>query len=201
MTLRRRNELIVRKNNWAKWKLVFALTLTAANVVYVLPLALDVIYPNNDYFPRATVQAKEIEEPKESKLIPRKSNREEIKRVATEECTNKGLGDSCVKDLLGIAHTEETNFNCSMVGDSGNAFGCFQINLAQNPSVLEKDAKEIEYSVKWTLNRMVSHGYPEFRSYAIRKHNGGATNPKTLVYLNKVNTYVQSIEGEFILNK
>lgn len=111
---------------------------------------------------------------------------EQIRRLADEVCEG---ADYCINDLVAIAWVE-TRFNCESVGDNGNSYGCYQIHRGYHPSVSSEQAVDLKFAIPWTYNRLVAHGYPEYRSYAIRKHNGGATNPLTLVYLNKVNAYL-----------
>lgn len=104
-------------------------------------------------------------------------------------CAGKKFGEWCIKDLMGIAWAE-TRLDCSRVGDNGKSFGCFQIHLGYHKEITPDQAKDVNFSVNWTLNRLVANGYPEFRSYAIRRHNGGI-NDKTLAYLNTVNEYAK----------
>lgn len=115
---------------------------------------------------------------------------EQIRDIATEECYKRGLGDYCVEDTLAIAWVE-SRFNCNANGDSGKSFGCFQIYIKAHPDISPELAKDIVFSTKWTIDNLINHGYPEYRSYAIRRHNGDPTINQTLVYLEKVNNYLK----------
>jgi len=118
------------------------------------------------------------------------TDKDELFIEAHKLCYKKGLDDNCIKDLLAIAWVE-SRFDCSVVGDFGASHGCFQIHQGFNKHIRQDQAEDAEFAVEWTLNRMVHYGYPENRSYAIRRHNGSPDNPKTLQYLNKVNSYLK----------
>ena len=113
---------------------------------------------------------------------------DEIDMKARRECTEKGLGEYCINDLKAIAFVE-TKFKCDAVGDFGSSHGCYQIHQGYHPEVTQEKAEDLDFAINWTLNRLIAYGYPEYRSRAIRKHNGSTDNPKTLVYLNKVNKF------------
>jgi hypothetical protein len=116
---------------------------------------------------------------------------DKIRIIGTKYCKEKNIDTIfCTNDLIAMAWVE-TKHICSKVGDNGNSRGCFQIHKGYHPNVSDEQAEDLEFSINWTLNRLVHYGYPEFRSYAIRRHNGSADNPKTLVYLNKVNNYLK----------
>lgn len=122
---------------------------------------------------------------------PDKQNLTDKDRVfisASRECKKRGLGDYCINDIMGMAN-RETRFKCDAVGDFGASHGCLQIHLGFHPHVTQEQARDTDFAVNWTLERMQKYGYPEFRSYAIRKHNGSPTNPKTYEYLLAVNNY------------
>jgi len=107
---------------------------------------------------------------------------------AQKNCNKKGLGQKCVNDLLGMAN-RETKFNNLAVGDNGSSYGLFQIHRGYHPEITVEQARDIEFSTNWTLNRLVAYGYPEFRSNAIMRHNGTPGTKKTLAYLASVNSY------------
>lgn len=98
-------------------------------------------------------------------------------------------GKQCVNDLMGIAHNETIVFDCNANGDFGASHGAYQIHLGYHKDITQEQARNPEFATEWTYKRLLAYGYPEYRSYAIRKHNGSADNPKTLVYLEKVNNY------------
>lgn len=107
---------------------------------------------------------------------------------AFKECKKRDLGDYCINDIMGMAN-KETKFKCDTVGDFGASYGCLQIHLGFHPEISQKEARDPKFAVKWTLDRMEHYGYPEYRSYAIMKHNGTPNTPRTLAYLNSVNNY------------
>lgn len=129
----------------------------------------------------------------ESTLIalkqPNFSSQEAIMYKAKQVCEEEGLGEYCWKDIMGIAW-KETRFNCQAVGDGGKSFGCFQIHTGFHPNVSKLEAENIDYAVRWVLNFLKGKGYPEYRSYSIRKFNGSATNPVTKKYLDDINNFI-----------
>jgi len=140
-------------------------------------------------------------EDKNSVVIANIENKEElsvkdtkgkIKAVAVRECRNRNLGGYCVEDMLAMAWTE-SRFDCNVVGDNGNSFGCFQIHRGYHKHVTVEQARDIEFSLNWTLNRLVSKGYPKYRTASIRLHNGSLDNPKTLAYFNTVERYIDRL--------
>ena len=120
-----------------------------------------------------------------------KDTKDKIRAIAIKECSNRNLGEYCINDMLAMAWTE-SRFNCDVVGDNGNSFGCFQIHRGYHKHITIEQARDIEFSMNWTLNRMAHYGYPVYRSASIRRHNGSLNNPKTLAYLNSVNSYIDN---------
>ena len=182
-----------RKNNKAKWLVLAFFTINALTAL-ALPYSLEVIKGEggSNHFPKAQVVKQEVKAERESYLIARKSDREEIERVAKEKCAEKGLDDYCVKDLLAMAWTE-SRFNCKAVGDGGKSHGCFQIHLGYHKHITVAQAQDIEFAVSWTLNRLEAKGYPVYRSTAIQLHNGTPGTKATNAYLQSVNNYVNSL--------
>ena len=115
----------------------------------------------------------------------------EIEKAAKVACKARDLGDYCVADLMGIAYAEHHDFDCSKNGDSGSSVGCFQIYRKVHKSITVEQASDIQWSTNWTLNRLISKGYGEYRSFAIRSHNGSPYIPKTKAYLDTVNKFVE----------
>lgn len=190
--LRALDEQTRKHNQWQMWKLLLAVTLGGVTAI-IFPFALDVLEPTNNHFPQARVVKQEVKAERESYLIPRKSDRDEIERVAKIVCAEKGLGDYCWKDLVGITYAEHHDFNCSEKGDKGYSVGCYQIYRAIHTTITEEQAMDIDFATNWTLNRMIHYGYPVMRSYAIMKHNGTPGTDKTLKYLQTVNSYANSL--------
>jgi hypothetical protein len=113
----------------------------------------------------------------------------QIHLIAEEECNKRGHGDFCIKDMLAMAWTE-SRLDPNAIGDNGASHGLYQIHLGYHPHITQAQARDIEFSIKWTLDRLEKYNYPVYRSYAIRRHNGSATNPRTLAYLDSVNSTV-----------
>lgn len=92
----------------------------------------------------------------------------------------------CAKDLKALC-TLETNCNPERIGDGGKSYGLYQIHRGYHPDITIEQAKDIEWSTQWTLNRLKYYGYDDSarRDYAIMKHNGTPGTPKTLAYLAK----------------
>ncbi len=80
------------------------------------------------------------------------------------------LGEQCSKDLLAIAY-HESHFDCSVVGDSGRSYGCFQIRTKLH-GISRATAQDFNQAAQWTLNNLEAHGYPTLRTIAVKKHNG-----------------------------
>jgi hypothetical protein len=80
------------------------------------------------------------------------------------------FGRQCEADLLAMAWAE-SRFNCSVVGDNGHSLGCFQVHDGYH-DVADADRLDFAFSAAWTLDRLVKHGYPHYRTAAIRSHNG-----------------------------
>lgn len=119
----------------------------------------------------------------------------EIEQAAKVACKARDLGDYCVADLMGIAYAEHHDFDCSKNGDSGSSIGCFQIYRVVHKSITVSQAEDINWSAKWTLNRLISNGYPTYRSNSIRRHNGDPRIPKTKEYLDTVNYFVSQYKA------
>lgn len=103
-------------------------------------------------------------------------------RYASQFDMSHGLFASmCYYDLLAIAY-KESLFDCSAHGDVtlGHSYGCFQINGQHNLSIALRE--DYEFAATWTIDRLVRYGYPEARTYAIRRHNGFVDNPAQPFY-------------------
>lgn len=120
-----------------------------------------------------------------------KTDKEKIIYYSLVECQKRGMGEACALDIQGMAYTE-SRFNCKAIGDAGKSKGCLQIHQGFHPHITQEQAEDPQFAISWTLNRMTNYGYPEYRSRAIRKHNGSPTNPATLSYLQKVNNYINN---------
>lgn len=147
----------------------------------------------NSRFPYDRFQERtaKVTAPAEIKLIEvANETDQQIYMEAEIACAKYGLGENCINDLRAIAANETAGtFDCEQVGDGGSAHGCFQINFHWPRTITPEQAVEIKTSVNWTLDRLIATGYKTNRDGAIRRHNGSATNPKTLTYLNNVNRY------------
>ena len=120
------------------------------------------------------------------------SVKEKLNLIAVEICEDRGLGDYCINDLMAMAFVE-SNFDNHAIGDHGQSHGLFQIHRGYHRHITIEQARDIRFSAEWTIDRMIHYGYPEYRSNAIRRHNGSPANPKTKLYLEKVNAFVGSI--------
>lgn len=141
---------------------------------------------------KAETVRQEVQTKKVVLAIPeaKESVEQMIRRIAKEECDKQKLGDYCVDDLAAIGYTE-SRFDCSVIGDGGKSFGCFQIHRGWHPDVSVAQAKDLKFAINWTLNRMVHYGYPTMRSYSIMKHNGTPGTVKTKAYLATVNNFLK----------
>lgn len=138
------------------------------------------------------------------KVIELKSNQPEIevqvRREAERACADHKLGDYCVEDLLGIFNNE-TYFQLKVFkdgvcipegySDGGKAMGCYQIHQEYHPDVTRAQAENLTFATDWTLNRLISKGYPKYRSYSLMAHNGTPGTRLTLAYLKNINKFVK----------
>jgi len=113
---------------------------------------------------------------------------DQIRIIAKRECKKRNLENYCVEDMLGMAWVE-SRFNCEVIGDFGASHGCFQIHQGYHKEVTQSQAEDLNFAIKWTLDRLIRKGYPEYRTNAIRSHNGSVTNPATLNYYNMVDSF------------
>ena len=104
---------------------------------------------------------------------------------------------SCVSDMIAIAKTENTNFCYNCAGsDSYHSSGLYQISLYYHPNLTLDQINDPYFSANWTLKRLIANNYPTNRSNTIRLHNGNINNPKTAIYLSKVNNYINLINNK-----
>ena len=101
--------------------------------------------------------------------LPTQSQKDTVAKVCTKAFTDNASKSGCYYDLLAIAYTE-SRFNCDSVGDSGKAIGCYQIWVNLHKLSVEQ-AQDFEQAAAWTLNRMISQGYPTYRTWAVGSHN------------------------------
>ena len=117
-------------------------------------------------------------------------NEVQVWLASEQACKSVGMGDACIKDLMGIAYTETRSFNYKAMGDGSKSYGAFQIHRGYHPEVTIEQATDPYWAAKWTIKRMIAYGYPKNRSVAIMKHNGTPNTPATLGYLSIVNKYI-----------
>jgi len=121
--------------------------------------------------------------------------REQILAIAKKSCAAGKFREYCTKDLLAVAYAE-SRFNCQKIGDRGMSFGCYQIHLGYHPNISKEQARDLNFAINWTLNRMVSNGYPKYRSVSLMAHNGTPNAPKTLSYLSLINSYRKKYQAD-----
>lgn len=95
------------------------------------------------------------------------------KDAATRVCSKKFSGGAlsvCYRDILAIAWTE-SRFDNEAVGDHGKSFGAFQIYTNVHKHVTQEQANDFEWAATWTLDRLISQGYMEYRTWALGSHN------------------------------
>lgn len=92
-----------------------------------------------------------------------------------KKAEEKGLMAS---DILAMCIKE--SFNCSdhPVGDRGKAHGAFQIHLGFHKHITPKQARNFDFALEWTTNRLLAKKYATDRAYAIMKHNGSNARAK-----------------------
>jgi len=91
---------------------------------------------------------------------------EKIKEISAEENFNW-------KIVYGIL-LKESGGDCSRIGDTHlpqASYGCYQINRGYHPEVTEEQAGDIDWSTRWTIQRLKRYAHlGEFEM--IRSHNG-----------------------------
>lgn len=97
-------------------------------------------------------------------------DRASVQNVLLQVCEDRGYGEECAKDLLGMLWKESLN-KATAVGDQGRARGYFQIWIHLHKISLEC-AEDLVCSANWTLDYMESNSYPTYVSHAIQCHNG-----------------------------
>jgi len=102
------------------------------------------------------------------------------------------LGDQCAIDLKAIA-IKESGENDMAIGDGGTSFGRFQIHLPAHPEITVEQAQDPEFSSDWTVAYLTCNGYPEYRTFAVRRHNGSVDNPVTYEYFLEVDRISKSL--------
>lgn len=76
----------------------------------------------------------------------------------------------CYKDILAIAYIE-SRWNNIAIGDGGASWGPFQIYTNVHRHVTWDQATDFRWAARWTLDRIMKHGYPENRAWGIGVHN------------------------------
>jgi len=96
--------------------------------------------------------------------------RPSVQSELLEVCQDRGYGEDCAKQLLGMLWKESNNI-ATAIGDNGQARGYFQIwyKLHNIPIAC---AEDLRCSANWTINYLESNSYPKYVSYAIQCHNG-----------------------------
>lgn len=146
-----------------------------------------------------TVEAEPLDEPPsiEVKVITPvvvEEDKTPLDEIFIEVCAEKGFHEpQCWKDLKAMAIKETTNLDPMKVGDQGQSYGLFQIHRGYHPDVSIEQARDPWFASRWTLNRLISKGYPEYRTNAIRAHNGSLNNPVTLQYAEKVKSIAETL--------
>lgn len=144
---------IEKKNYWAKWKLILAVTLGGVTAI-IFPFALDTMKPT-DHFPQARVVRQEV---KAVDHIP-----QTVKMVETVEQTIRRLAKEanfkwenylvkllyCESRLDPLAVNDKNN-NPKHSKDRGIA----QINNHWHSKITDEQAFNLEWSVKWTMEQI-----------------------------------------------
>lgn len=87
-----------------------------------------------------------------------------------QERFNGPMQEQCYHDMLAIVWVE-SRWQENQVGDGGASFGSFQIYTTVHKHISPKMANDFNFSSKWTLDRMQTHGYPKYRTWALGSHN------------------------------
>lgn len=145
-----------RKNEKAKYKLLAAVSILAFTAVYFTAYALEVVRPVSSYFPRATVVRAEDHSEDKLDMVP-ETVEQTIRRLAKE--ANFKWEDYLVR-LLNC----ESRLDPLAVNDRNNKpahskdRGIAQINNYFHPSITDAQAFDLEWSVKWTMDKINKGG-------------------------------------------
>lgn len=108
-------------------------------------------------------------EPQTTKLVL-SAERKSVQTVLLQVCEDRGYGEECAKNLLGMLWKESNNI-ATAVGDQGRARGYFQIWIHLHKISLNC-AEDLQCSANWTIDYLESNSYPKYARYAIQCHNG-----------------------------
>lgn len=98
------------------------------------------------------------------------AERATVQSTLLEVCEDRGYGEECAKDLLGMLWKESNNV-ATAVGDQGRARGYYQIWIHLH-NISLKCAEDLKCSSNWTLDYLESNSYPKYVHYAVQCHNG-----------------------------
>lgn len=192
-----------KKRPWLKYQVTVILSL-AATLVYCPPEAWKYDQGTNSIDPEIVENFKNgnckrvghqiacdytDKETAKKWAVAMEKQAEEWKRKAGEPtailkrvCREEGVLDAdCPRVLYGMA-MRESSFGTNMVGDGGRSLGWFQI-LDIHTKVTKACKYDLECSARFSLRRMIEHGFNTDRDYAIMAHNGKPHKPATLTYL------------------
>ena len=97
-----------------------------------------------------------------------------VQAVLLDVCKTNGYGEDCAKTLLGMLWNESSN-RSSVIGDSGQARGYFQIHYRLH-KISIACAEDLVCSAQWSLNYLERNSYPKYVNYAIQCHNSCNVN-------------------------
>lgn len=135
----------------------------------------------------------------ENKLV-RPVEAETINNDSKEVQTLKKVGSESGVDwkILAGIFKKETQGDCDRMGDwqmSKPSIGCFQISLHYHPEVKMSQATDLEWSAKWTADRL-KKVFDKTGSWdlAIMSHNGDPNNPTVQQYLKDVKSNINDMK-------
>lgn len=138
----------------------------------------------------ATVSHRPVPVP--TSALPSQHQKDTTAALCRERFSGAELSQ-CYVDILAIAYAE-SRFHLEAVGDEGKSWGPFQIYTKVHTTVTWEQATDYEWAARWTLNRIVSKGYPTNRTFAIQAHNGltyDQNGELIVVYANSVKATAQ----------
>lgn len=176
------------------------LVMTAVALIAPYMIATVVIASINQ--PNIKSEVKTQTEVSQGQTVEVKTDIQEVKQESLSEMIMRVAEENGIDkyDLLAIAINESSldksvvGINPKAVGDNGDSRGCFQINRPAHPDISDELAFDCEWSAKWTANRMKANGYPEYRTIAIRKHNGNPRIEKTRIYYVTVDNIARKLK-------
>lgn len=130
----------------------------------------------------------EVKEQPKGEPKKEETTQKKIVRIAREKQVEPEI-------VLAIAEQESGyDPNAEAITPYEESYGLYQINLLAHPEVTIEQAKDVEFSTRWTIDNLIGHDYPDDTFNAVARHNG--SGPKAIAYARKVMERAGRIKAE-----